>query len=306
MQKEIAIIGLGKMGGGLAHNLMDSGWRVVGYNRTASVTKEFENEGLVGAYSFAEVVEKLKNEQKLVWVMVPSGKPVQETLLGEDGITKYLSKGDILIDGGNSFYKETLERAKQIEDMGINFLDVGVSGGPGGARNGACMMAGGNQEIFDQIEELFSDSCVEKGYGLMGKHGAGHFVKMVHNGIEYGMMQAIAEGFDVMHKTDEFELDLVKVSQVYNHGSVITSSLVGWMQEGYETYGEDLAEITGKAKHSGEGEWTVKTAEQMGINVRVIKDSLQAREDSQENPNYQAQVIMTLRNMFGGHAAEKK
>jgi 6-phosphogluconate dehydrogenase len=184
-------------------------------------------------------------------------------------------------------------------------MDVGVSGGPAGARHGACMMIGGERELFNELETLFKDLSVEGGYGYMGRPGAGHFVKMVHNGIEYGMMQAIGEGFEVMKKS-EFEIDLLEVTKVYNHGSVIESRLVGWLQSAYEKFGADLKGISGEVSHSGEGQWTVEAAERLGMPVENIKQSLDFRINSTGNPTYTGQVVSALRNQFGGHDVGEK
>ncbi len=234
--------------------------------------------------------------------MVPH--QVVEDVLSE--IKPLLTKGDTIIEGGNSPFKDSIRRGKEFEEIGIHFLDAGISGGPGGAKNGACIMVGGKEEIYEKYKSLFKDLAVENGYAYVGKHGAGHFVKMVHNGIEYGMMQAIAEGFDVM-KSAEFEQPLLlkNIANLYNHGSVVESRLVGWLLSGYEKYGENLSEITGSASASGEGLWTVETAKEMGIPITVIEESVNARTTSQTKPSYQGQLISVMRNQFGGHDAAK-
>ncbi|PIQ77168.1 6-phosphogluconate dehydrogenase (decarboxylating) [Candidatus Peregrinibacteria bacterium CG11_big_fil_rev_8_21_14_0_20_46_8] len=299
---KIGYLGLGKMGYAMCENLLEHDWEVVAYNRSTEKAEQ-----LAAAYEKAHAAPTLEDliaklpKPRLVWVMVPNSA-VEEML---KKLVPLLEEGDTVIDGGNTFYKETVERAKWIEEHGVNFLDVGVSGGPGGARKGACMMIGGNDEIFKQHEKLFKDTCVEHGYGYFGKHGAGHFVKMVHNGIEYGMMQAIGEGFEVLKKSD-FNLDLKKAAEVYNHGSVITSSLIGWLESAYEKHGVDLDTISGEVSHSGEGQWTVEAAREMNIPVPIIEGSLRFRVDSQGNPSYTGQVVSTLRNQFGGHDVEKK
>ena len=300
--KSIGIIGLGKMGRGIALQLAEKEWNVVAYNRTASKTDKVVDESsntIKPAYSYQELIDQLP-ETKVIWVMVPSGDPVKTVIETEDGITPFLSEGDYLIDAGNSQYKLTQERYEMIEAKGIKYVDAGVSGGPGGARNGACIMVGGHQENFDYLEPVFKELTVEGGYEFFPGKAAGHFVKMVHNGIEYGMMQAIAEGFDVM-KQAPFDLNLTNVAKVYENGSVIESALVTWMRQAFEQNGEDLEGISKVASHSGEGEWTIDAAEEMGIPVSVIKGSLQARIDSESNPNYQAQIISALREQFGGH-----
>ena len=205
-----------------------------------------------------------------------------------------------MIDGGNSPYKESIRRSGELAAKGIGFLDAGVSGGPAGARKGACIMVGGRQEVFLRFERLFADLSVENGYGYMGRAGAGHFVKMVHNGIEYGMMQALAEGFAVL-KAAPFGLDLPKVADLYDHASVIESRLVGWLKAAYEQHGEELRDISGTVEQSGEGAWTVEAGMELGVPTPVIEDALRFRLRSREAPTYAGQVLSALRNQFGGH-----
>jgi 6-phosphogluconate dehydrogenase len=222
-----------------------------------------------------------------------------------------LKEGDTVIDGGNSPYVETVRRSKDLLEKKINFIDIGVTGGPSGARNGACMMIGGHRGDYEKYEQLFDDLSSKKengesAYGYMGNHGAGHFVKMVHNGIEYGMMQAIGEGFEVMKKAEEFDLNLQEISRVYNNRSVIESRLVGWLKSSFEKNGTDLDNISGEVSHSGEGQWTVEAAKKLGVPVKIIEESLQFRKDSQGKPSYTGQVVSALRNEFGGHDVSKK
>jgi 6-phosphogluconate dehydrogenase len=222
-------------------------------------------------------------------------------------VVPILHKGDLVIDGGNSPYQDSMRRAQELEEKGINFLDIGVSGGPGGSRSGACMMVGGKAELYGELEAtgFFKDTCVPSGWGHMGRSGAGHFVKMVHNGIEYGMMQSIAEGFDLLRHSSEFNLDLEKVSDVYSHGSVVTSSLVSWMHDGYKKYGADLNAISGRASASGEGKWTVEAGMRENISMPAIQTSLDVRTASQNKPSYQGKVISTMRGEFGQHRVER-
>ncbi len=302
MKKEIGYIGLGKMGKNMVFRLLNNGWDVVAYNRTRDVVKEVEEKGAKGAQNINELISKLSSP-KIVWVMV-SHQAVDEVL---QELVPLLSKGDIIIDGGNSPYRETIRRSKELSDKGIEFLDIGVSGGPGGALNGACMMVGGKKELYEKFEAtgFFKDTCVENGFGYMGEAGAGHFVKMVHNGIEYGMMQSIAEGFDLLRHSKEFDLDLLKVTKVYSHGSVITSSLVSWMHNAYEKYGKDLNEISGKASASGEGKWTIEAGLRENISMPAIQASLDLRSTSQEKPNYQGKVVSAMRGEFGEHPVKR-
>lgn len=296
IKKEIGIIGLGKMGGNIARRLMERGWKVHGYDHDKKATQILEQEGLIGADSVKELAKNLVNP-RLLWVMVPAGKPIEEVT---NQLSKILSKGDIVIDGGNSFYKNSMKRYKKFHKKGVHFLDVGVSGGPKGARHGSSLMIGGDKKIFVDLEGLFQDLSAPGGYGYLGKSGAGHFVKMVHNGIEYGMMQAIAEGFGIMKKSP-FNLNLKKVAEIYNHGSVIESRLVGWLESAYEEFGEDLKKISGSVKHTGEGEWTVKTARKLKIPTPIIKKSLEFRVRSEKFPSYVGKILSALRNQFGGH-----
>ena len=300
MKKHIAIIGLGKMGGGLARQLMEKGWKVTGFNRSSETTKGFEKEGMLGAYSFQEVVDMLP-VPKVIWLMLPAGNAVDTALFGKGGFASLVSKGDIIIDGGNSFYKDTIQRAKKLKQKGIVYMDVGTSGGPSGARSGASLMIGGDKKAFEKLEQLFKDVSIKNGYQHLGDAGAGHFVKMVHNGIEYGMMQAIAEGFAIMKKSP-FKLDLLRVTDIYNHGSVIESRLVGWLKSAYEKFGPALKGISGSVAHTGEGAWTVKTAKEYKVPAPVIDDSLKYRIRSVKKPDYAGQVLSALRNQFGGHA----
>lgn len=298
---KIGYIGLGKMGLGMVEKMIETGHDVVANNRSPEPIKKAEEFGADGAYSISELVNKL-DSPRTIWLMVPW--QAVDTVLSE--LTPLLNEGDVIIDGGNSPYLETVRRSKELLAKGFKFLDIGVSGGPDGARNGACMMIGGDKRLFESYESLIKDLCVPNGYGYMGSHGAGHYVKMVHNGIEYGMMQAIGEGFEVMKKAEEFDINLTEVAKVYNHGSVIESRLVGWLLEGFKKYGEDLEEVSGEVSHSGEGQWTVEAAQRINVPVEIIEGSLEFRKKSQGNPSYTGKVVSVQRNMFGGHDVSKK
>lgn len=302
MTQQVGIIGLGKMGGNTARRLMEKGWNVVGFNRSPDDTQQLATEGMTPSFSVKELVEKLSGP-RIIWLMLPAGQPTEDMIFGENGVAQYLEKGDIVVDAGNSLYKDDAPRAKRLEEQGIHYVDVGFSGGPGGARNGACLMVGGTEPVFQQLEPLYRDLATENGYQFFPGFGAGHFVKMVHNGIEYGMMQAIAEGFAVM-KQSAFDLDLVKVADVYNHGSVIESRLIGWLQQAYEQHSVELNDISGTVKHTGEGQWTIDAAHELGVPAPVIEDSLEFRKQSETNPSYTGQVLSALRNAFGGHAVK--
>jgi len=279
----MGIIGLGKMGKNIADRLSERGWEISGYDKTTGESLEI-------------FLGKLPENPKLIWLMVPH-KAVDEVI---KDLVPHLKRGDTIIDGGNSFYKDSIRRGKKLDSLGIKFLDVGVSGGPGGAKAGASLMIGGNKQIYEKLKQLWEDLAVPDGYGYMGKTGAGHFVKMVHNGIEYGMMQALAEGFAVMKKS-KFKLNLKKAAEVYSHGSVIESRLVEWLKTGYEKYGENLSKVSGSVAQSGEGKWTVKTAKEFGVPLPVIKEALNFRLKSQKHPSYTGKILSALRNQFGGH-----
>ena len=241
--------------------------------------------------------------------MVTAGKPVDELLFGKpgefgDSLMAKLRRGDIVVDGGNSFFEDTIRRGKLLARKGVKFVDIGVSGGPAGARNGACMMVGGDAEAFRMLESLVSDASVPSGYAYFGTSGAGHFVKMVHNGIEYGMMQSIAEGFALMEKSP-FKLDLKKVATLYNHGSVIESRLVGWLESGFEKFGPKLKDVSGSVAYTGEGEWTVLTGKKWGMKLPTIEDAFKFRVRSKKSTSYMGKILSALRNQFGGHSIGK-
>ena len=302
--KEIGIIGLGKMGANVALQLHEKGWNVIAANRSSDPVQVIEKDGLKGAYSFADLAEGLRSP-KIIWIMITAGKAVDEALLGKDGIAKHLKKGDIVIDAGNSFYEDTIRRAKVFKKKGIHFMDVGFSGGPHGARHGGSLMIGGEKKIFGYLEPMFRDLSVPNGYEYFGSVGSGHFVKMVHNGIEYGMMQSLAEGFALMKKSP-FKLDVQKIAEVYNRGSVVESRLVGWLEDAFRIYGKDLKTVSGSVAYTGEGEWTVMTGKKMKMKLPAIEDSFKFRVQSQKNPSYTGKILSAIRNRFGGHAIDNK
>lgn len=295
MKEIIGYIGLGKMGKGQVERLLEKGYSVVAYNRSPEPVAEIEKLGAKGVRSLRELVDTLPMPQT-IWIMVSHGA-VDAVL---DELVPLLAPGDTVIDGGNCFYEETIRRANELQTKGINLLDAGVSGGPYGARHGAAIMIGGKREVYEKYRKLFEDLSAPDAANYVGDHGAGHFVKMVHNGIEYGMMQAIAEGFAVL-KNAPFHLKLTQVAEVYKNKSVIESRLISWLVDAYKHFGPDLQGVSGSVAHSGEGQWTVDTAKKLGITAKVIEDSLQFRKDSATNPSYTGQVLTALRNMFGGH-----
>jgi glucose-6-phosphate 1-dehydrogenase len=299
---QVGITGLGRMGAAIARNLLDHGWEVVGHNRHPERARAMAGEGLIPAETLRDLVEALR-PPRAVWLMVPAGAAVDATLFGDgekEGLADLLEAGDVVIDGGNSHFADAPVRAARLAERGIAFLDCGTSGGPGGARSGACLMIGGDREVFRRLEPLFADIAVHDGYARLGGVGSGHFVKMVHNGIEYGMMQSIAEGFAIMRGSDR-GLDLAAVADLYQHGSVVESRLVGWLESAYRRVGDGLEEFTGSVGRTGEGEWTVRAAEELGIPTPAIADALRFRVDSESEPSYAGRVLQALRNEFGGH-----
>jgi len=300
-ERVIGIIGLGKMGGNITHQLRRKGWDVIGIDKNSQVTERFGREGVKTASTLTELIEKLP-KPRIVWLMIPAGKPTDDTITQ---LSKLLKKGDIVIEGSNSFYKNTIKRAERLAKYGIHMVDVGVSGGPEGALKGASLMIGCDKKLFKRLDPLFIDVAYEEGYQFFEGAGAGHFIKMVHNGIEYGMMQAIAEGFTIL-KTASYNLDLTKIADVYNHGAVIESRLVGWLKEAFDLHGEDLDEISGTVAHNNTGQWTAKTAKEFGVKAKIIEESFKFRLLSKKNPDYTGKILNSLRERFGGHPVMKK
>ncbi|HDR7674257.1 TPA: decarboxylating 6-phosphogluconate dehydrogenase [Bacillus wiedmannii] len=295
----VGLIGLGKMGLNLGKNLMDHKHEVAAFDLNTSAVEEMKEYGATGVSSLSELVQSLESP-RILWVMVPHA--VVDSVINE--ITPLLSKGDILIEAGNSHYKESIRRYEQLKKDGIHFMDAGTSGGMEGARNGACYMIGGDQEAWDIVEPIFRDTAVENGFLYAGKAGSGHFLKMIHNGIEYGMMAAIGEGFEVLEKS-EFDYDYEKVSRVWNNGSVIRSWLMELTENAFSKDAK-LDEIKGVMHSSGEGKWTVETALDLQTATPVISMSLLMRYRSLDNDTFTGKVVAALRNEFGGHAVEKK
>jgi 6-phosphogluconate dehydrogenase len=296
----IGLIGLGKMGGNLGLNLMEKGWSVTGYNRSPDKSKLLEEQGLKVVYSIEELVSSLSGK-RVFWLMVPQGKPVDDTI---ESLLPHLNTGDIIIDGGNSKYTESMARYKTLKEKGLNFVDIGTSGGIKGARNGACMMVGGESDSVEILMPILESVCVKDGVSYMGAPGAGHFVKMIHNGIEYGMMQAIGEGFEVL-EASEFDLNYEKVAKVWNNGSIITGYLMEMTQKAFED-SETLAEIDSVVDASGEGLWTVETALSLKVPVPVIMTSLNERYRTKKKDSFSAKVVAAQRNQFGGHKLHKR
>ncbi|MBW1996793.1 MAG: decarboxylating 6-phosphogluconate dehydrogenase [Deltaproteobacteria bacterium] len=294
---QVAMVGLGRMGMNMARRLLRDGHEVVAYNRSPRRTEEVVKEGAVGAFSLEEVVEKLSTP-RAVWFMLPAGPTVDEYIQGFKGL---LSPGDIVIDGGNTHYKDDLARSRSLEEKEIRFMDVGVSGGIWGLEAGYCLMIGGEKKIFDHLEPLFKTLAPEEGYLYCGPVGSGHFVKMVHNGIEYGMMQAYAEGFDVLEASPYAHfLDYADLAHLWNRGSVIRSWLLELAETAFRRDGR-LSEIRGYVEDSGEGRWMVKQAVETGVSTPVIALSLMQRFRSRKEDTFSDKVLAALRKEFGGH-----
>lgn len=298
---EIGIVGLGKMGGALAEQLLEKGWRVIGYNRSPQATALLVPKGLIAADSPANLLDQFTSQPRIIWLMIPAGPMIDDLLFGKAGLARQLKAGDIIIDGGNSFYKDSRRRAQRLARIGIEFLDVGTSGGPTGARRGASLMIGGKQRVFKRLEPLFAAVSVRDGYQFFSGAGAGHFVKMIHNGIEYGMMQSIAEGFEILAASD-YQLDVSRVADVYNHGSVIESRLIGWLRDAFRLHGPELKKVTSTVAHTGEGAWTVETAQELGIQARIIAGALAFRKQSARDPRFAGRILSAIREQFGGHS----
>jgi 6-phosphogluconate dehydrogenase len=297
---KIGYIGLGKMGLNMVERLIEKNHQVTAFDRSAAAVQAAAKQGAQGSSSIEDLAVALE-PPRVVWLMVPYF--AVDPVLRE--IVPLFEKGDLVIDGGNSPYKDSIRRAGELEGRGIDFLDAGVSGGPKGARNGACIMVGGRREAFEKAEALLRDLAADEALLYTGPSGSGHFVKMVHNGIEYGMMQALAEGFTVL-KASPFPLDLAKIADLYDHQSVIESRLVDWLRHAFERSGDDLQGITGATAQSGEGMWTVEAAREFGVDVPIIRSSVEFRLESQKRPNYAGKVLSALRNEFGGHDAAEK
>ncbi|SES06566.1 phosphogluconate dehydrogenase (NAD(+)-dependent, decarboxylating) [Salipaludibacillus aurantiacus] len=296
---KLGMIGLGKMGYNLVLNLLSHEHEVVVNDSDHKQVDKIAEEGGIPAYSIREVVEKL-DAPRSIWLMVPAGEVTERVI---DELAEMMSPGDTIIDGGNSNYKDTLRIADVLKEKNIHLMDAGTSGGVDGARYGACFMVGGPEEAISRHEKVFQDVAVENGYLHAGDVGSGHYLKMIHNGIEYGMMQAIAEGFDVLEKSP-FDYDYEKVAKVWNHGSVIRS----WLMELTENaFSKDpkLDEIAGIVNSSGEGKWTVETALEQQVAAPVIALSLMMRYRSLEQDTFTGKLLAALRNEFGGHAVVK-
>ncbi|MFP7731956.1 phosphogluconate dehydrogenase (NAD(+)-dependent, decarboxylating) [Priestia aryabhattai] len=296
---KVGLVGLGKMGINLGQNLLDQRHDVVAFDVNSKAVEQMKEYGASGVSSLQELVQSLETP-RVLWLMVPH--TVVDSVISE--ITPLLAEGDIVIEAGNSHYKESIRRYNELKENKIRFMDVGTSGGMEGARNGACYMIGGDREAWEFVEPIFRDTAVENGYLYAGGTGSGHFLKMVHNGIEYGMMAAIGEGFEVLEKS-QFDYDYGKVARVWNNGSVIRSWLMELTENAFSKDAK-LNDIKGVMNSSGEGKWTVETALDLQTATPVIAMSLLMRYRSLEDDTFTGKVVSALRNEFGGHAVEKK
>ncbi len=296
---QLAMIGLGRMGGNMVRRLLRNGHDLVVYDRNPRATADLVALGAKGADELPDLCASLA-APRVIWIMVPAGAPVDDTIAG---LLPHLDAGDIVIDGGNSRFHDTIRRATELRERGVELVDAGTSGGIWGLENGYCLMVGGSAEAVARCEPAFISLAPPDGYAHVGPTGAGHYVKMVHNGIEYGMLQAYAEGYEILHNSRNFDLDLRQIAAVWNHGSVVRS----WLNELAERAfaGEaDLASIRGYVEDSGEGRWTVQEAIDLDLPAPIITLSLLARFRSRQDESFSAKVIAALRQQFGGHSVK--
>ena len=322
----VVIIGLGRMGKNITLHLLEQGVNVVAYNRSRDDVDEVVKFGAVGAYTLGEITQKILENPIITILFVPSGNPVDEVLFGvrgrndslekdnprtivQKGLVDILPVGSIIIDGGNSFYKDSQRRYQQVKVKGIHFLDMGTSGGLEGARNGACLMVGGDKEVFEQVRPVLEKIAMPEGVDYFGPSGAGHFVKMVHNAVEYGMMGAIAEGFNLVRSwqftvnSSKFEVDLAKLAKVWAHGSIVSGLL---MDKTASAFAKDpsLNSITGEVPR-GETEGEMEWLETLGLSMPVIASARKERVETRTKPSFTGKVIAALRKEFGGHKVKE-
>ena len=299
---ELGMIGLGRMGGNMTLRLLGGGHKVVAFDFSAEAIERHVAEGALGASSISDLAKKLA-APRAVWMMVPQGEPTQQTI---DALVEVLAPGDAIIDGGNANYKDTMRRAAELKARGIDYIDCGTSGGIWGLEGGYSLMIGGDRGAFERLEAIFQTlaPAPDKGYGYVGPSGAGHFVKMIHNGVEYALMQAYAEGFQVLQDKEELGLDLAHISQIWRYGSVVRSWLLDLAAAALE---EDprLESLKGYVEDSGEGRWTVQEAVDLATPAPVITLSLMERFRSRQDNSFADRMLAAMRNQFGGHAVKK-
>jgi 6-phosphogluconate dehydrogenase len=296
----IGFIGLGRMGANMVRRLLRDGHEVVAYNRTPEKTREIATEGAEPAFTIEELVGRLQ-KPRAVWIMVPAGDATEAQI---EELLEHLEPGDTIVDGGNTNFHDDVRRHAALAARGIRYVDAGTSGGIWGLQVGYCLMVGGEAEAVKPLEPLFRSLAPEDGYLHVGGPGAGHYVKMVHNGIEYGLMQAYAEGFEIMHASD-YGLDLGAIADLWNHGSVVRSWLLELAVRAFAAQGNDLAHLKGWVADSGEGRWTVQEAIERDVPAPVITLALQTRFRSRQDDSYGGKVLAALRNEFGGHAVKQ-
>jgi 6-phosphogluconate dehydrogenase len=292
----LGMVGLGRMGRGLSRRLISGGHRVVAWDRDAAMVKTLAGDGAEPTDDLADLRDRLA-PPRAVWSMVPAGPPTQETVERLGGL---LDRGDVVVDGGNSYFRDSEARALALAEKGIAFVDCGTSGGVWGDQEGFCLMVGGTPEAVEVLRPVFDTLAPPDGWAHVGPSGAGHYVKMVHNGIEYGLLQAYAEGFEVLAETDEYNLDLHQVSELWRHGSVVRSWLLDLAAAAYAK-DPKLAKVSGYVEDSGEGRWTVAEALRLDVPAPVINLALIMRLRSREKDSYAAKFVAALRNEFGGH-----
>ncbi|WP_409300603.1 phosphogluconate dehydrogenase (NAD(+)-dependent, decarboxylating) [Peribacillus sp. SCS-155] len=295
---KVGLIGLGKMGFNLGLNLIDHDHEIVVYDVNEDAVQEMERYGAYGTSSIIQLVQCLESP-RIIWLMIPHDTVDMVVF----DLLPFLNSGDVVIEAGNSHYKQSIKRYQNLKKFGVHFLDVGTSGGIEGARNGACYMVGGDQEVWKKVEPIFRDSSVENGYLYAGPAGSGHFLKMVHNGIEYGMMAAVGEGFELLERS-EYDYDFEKVARVWNNGSVIRSWLMELTENAFSKDAK-LEDIKGVMNSSGEGKWTLETALDLQTATPIIAMSLLMRYRSLHDDTFAGKVVAALRNEFGGHAVQK-
>ena len=299
---EIGMIGLGRMGGNMVQRLLNGGHRIVTYDRSAEAVAASQSQGAVGVSSIEELVKNL-TAPKAVWVMLPIGQPTEDTI---NNLIPLLSAGDTVLDGGNANYKDSMRRAEKLAEHGIDFMDVGTSGGIWGLVEGYALMIGGKKDVFKRLEPIFQTLAPSKDQGLshVGPAGAGHFVKMVHNGVEYGLMQAYAEGFEIMEAKKEFDLDLGQIAEGWRYGSVVRSWLLD-LAAAALVEDPKLESLEAYVEDSGEGRWTVQESIDLSVPAPVITASVHARFRSRQEGPFGAKMLAALRNQFGGHAVRR-
>ena len=297
---QLGMIGLGRMGAGMTQRLLQGGHQVVVFDRSPDAIQSAAGKGATASSSLEDLGQKLKGP-RVFWLMIPSGSPVDDTIQRLQGV---VSPGDVIVDGGNSNYKDSMRRAEDLRTKQIEFLDVGVSGGIWGLKVGFCLMIGGNEAVFRQVEPIFKTLAPPDGYAYVGSSGAGHYSKMVHNGIEYSMLQGYAEGFEVL-KASPFDFDLLQLSRLWNHGSVIRSWLLELAEDAFER-DPQLAKIRGYVEDEGEGRWTVQESIDHAVPMPALALSLYMRFRSRQDDSFSAKVVAALRNEFGGHPVKSE